>query len=458
MAIIANRLVNRRLATRTLHIRQDVSLLPTRTPPPSSDSNGISSAAVASIVLVVVFITVIAAGLLLCMVHKRRQRNAAHQPENSPKSSLLSKFTRWRSDSNRGDYSGHLQPSLITVTSGDDLSRERSVDQTRDVEMELATSANPPTTTTTNGASTTNNTDATVDRHSSVRSIMTLPPYSVSARPSEQVIAREGERAGVDVVLEHPETVNEEEERRDEEMESLYQIRRARREEAAEREERRRLRREARARGDMATLRRLQVESQRRAEAQAEGATVSAQLIAEHQNKTRERRVSSVQYHNLGVAHHDGSRVRATSIDSDNRPLLSSAASFAGSNRPDSLAQSLQHHRGLSSTSINSTSSGMSGTPDFEVISLNDQSSRSPSFDAGSQHTIPPTAPPEYEDAPPYSSPILARGEIPHFPASSSIAARHDAARSEPVTTEAPQLPMLQPVPSIEITAVSPRP
>lgn len=66
---------------------------------------------------------------------------------------------------------------------------------------------------------------ATVDRNTSVRSVMTLPAYSRSVRENERILAREGERDGIDVVLEAPETEMEEEERREEEMESLYQIR-----------------------------------------------------------------------------------------------------------------------------------------------------------------------------------------------------------------------------------------
>ena len=54
--------------------------------------------------------------------------------------------------------------------------------------------------------------ETTVDRHTSVRSIMTLPAYSKSVRENEQVLGREGERDGIDVVLEQPETIDEEEE------------------------------------------------------------------------------------------------------------------------------------------------------------------------------------------------------------------------------------------------------
>lgn len=219
-----------------------------------------------------------------------------------------------------------------------------------------------------------------VDRHTSVRSIMTLPVYSVQPSDSEQILGREGDRGGIDVVLEYPESTNEIEDRREMEMESLYQIRRARRAEAAEREERRRLRREARARGDWAEVERLRMEARtaqerRERELQGEdpvGQASSARLIAEHQEeqqrRERQRRVSSVQYAELGVARHDGSRVRASSNASarsdDNRPLLDGAAPMAGDGgserRPtlSTLGDTLSvHHRNRSASSVLSFSS-----------------------------------------------------------------------------------------------------
>jgi hypothetical protein len=285
---------------------------------------------------------------------------------------------------------------------------------------------------------------------------MTLPAYSESARESEQILGREGERAGMDVVLEYPEDRDEEEERREEEMESLYQIRRARRQEQAEREARRQQRREARARGDYEALARIQGESRRR----QDEALASQILIAEHQSRNRDRRVSSVQYADLGVARHDGTRIRGNSTDSDNRPLLDSAASIAGSSiRP---ASNLSHHRGRSASSVLSISttgsdeilnppaqrtiSGDSrADSDFEFVSLHNGRSRSPSItpqqqqeaDLGDRH-IPAEQPPQYEgigwgDAPPYES---------------------------PVSTRAPQLPTLNALtgdlPAIQISVASP--
>lgn len=368
-------------------------------------------------------ILVIAALLAFCALKKRTTRNQPLPDHTSSKSTVWGRMVRWRSNSNRGQYSNHLQPSSDShiASSRDDLSRQRSMDQAGDVEMELARNNNPaPARHDTNRAGSHSN-DHGVDRHASVRSVMTLPAYSTTARANEQVIGREGERGGVDVVIEHPETIDEEEVRREEEMESLYQIRRARRQEATEREERRNQRREARARGDTESLQRLQLESRQRADAAADGLNISSQLIAEHQTKNRDRRVSSVQYFDVGLARHDGSRVRAASFESDNRPLIDSAASISG--RPESSSQSLHHQRGRSASSVNSISSiGTgelvdSGNTDFEVISLQDNSisaSRSPSVEiSASASTSPPVEqPPNYEqhvgwgDAPPYESPV----------------------------------------------------
>jgi hypothetical protein len=284
-----------------------------------------------------------------------------------------------------------------------------------------------------------------VDRHTSVRSVMTLPPYAPAPRDDERVLGREGERAGMDNVIELPETVDDEEGRREEEMESLYQIRLARRVEAADREARRQARREARARGDVQAL----ADIRRRAE-EAADLSVSQMLIAEHQSNTRarERRVSSVAYGDLGVARHDGTRLRANSTESDNRPLLDSAASISGQSHhsraysghtldPDT------HQRGLSITSLGSHASddydftdavrtgshsqpspnGMSD--DFEVVSLHPERSHSGSRAATPNIEIPREQAPAYEDPPNYESPIQ---------------------------TRAPQLPNLERLPSIQVT------
>ena len=109
------------------------------------------------------------------------------------------------------------------------------------------------------------------------------------------------------------------------------EIRLTRRNEAREREARRQARREARARGDTDAL----AEIRQQAEAAAD-MSVSQTLNAEHQAANRKRRVSGVQYAELGVQYteldaqlHNRTRIRANSSESDNRPLLDSAASIS---------------------------------------------------------------------------------------------------------------------------------
>ena len=204
---------------------------------------------------------------------------------------------------------------------------------------------------------------ATVNRHESTRSVATLPAYSRSVRENERVLGREGEREGIDAVLEFPETQEEEEARREGEMENLYQIREHRRQEAAERQDRRRARREARQTGDLITLRRLQEEARLRAEAQENSAI--AALMADYRSRERERRASSVAYGDLGVARHDGTRIRAPSQDSY-QPLLADAASIGGG----SLRPWISHEMRGTHACNRSVSSVMSISDDGTSVAL----------------------------------------------------------------------------------------
>lgn len=282
---------------------------------------------------------------------------------------------------------------------------------------------------------------ATVDRNTSVRSVMTLPAYNPQARENEQVLGREGERGGIDVVIEYPEGADEEEERRDAEMEALYQVRLARRRENEEREERRRLRREARERGDYVALRELQARA--RASSAASGSRTVEELRAEHERikKERSRAVSSVSYADLGVARHDGTRLRANSNDSEREGLLGDAASFS--------APSRHHRRERSASSVLSIDTINSDLPSpgltrsransradvpespLQRVQSGEQTSETGEGRAGSSPEIiehedfPPNSPPGYEnislvdsreshhDQPPpdYSSPVVGRGE-----------------------------------------------
>jgi len=394
-------------------------------------------------------------------------------PKYVPTQFLKRKWEAWRpvGFTSKGNYSSRLQENLSVPT----LHLRSENHSARGSAVNLPNlEAGQATETTENGA--------TVDRQTSVRSVMTLPTYSKSVRETEQVLGREGERDGIDVVLEQPETIEEEEERREDEMESLYQIRVQRRTEVADREERRRVRREARDRGDQVTLERLRQESRLRAdERETESAAV---MIAEHQSRSRDRRVSSVSYAELGVARHDGSRIRADSSDSE-RPLLNSAASIGGGTiRPWSTQDSASlrsHHRDRSTSSVLSLSDngseivemppfGRAGSH-YEIVTMNQTHSRNasrthiaprsrassntstlpPAIDTGAdigQAQIPSVEPPPYdsagfEEAPPYTSPIRERAPEP----------MPEVLRSD---SGAPVLPDIGRLPSIRIAESTP--
>ena len=301
---------------------------------------------------------------------------------------------------------------------------------------------------------------------------MTLPPYHFAPLPNEQLIAREGERAGVDTVIEFPETETELEEHREEEMSTLYNIREARRREQREREERRQARREAREQHDWARLEQIERDAraaQARAQSNASAASSSTNLqqtnsntsdvsfliaeLASQREARRNHRVSSVSYADLGLARHDGSRIRADSIENDSAPLLSSAASMGESqhgSRNNSPYRAGGHRRDISNTSIVSAVSSATINVDTPAASSSDipanhlthqisaesyQSNNSyddtpppdfepPSYESDiSTQPIPPI--PE-EDAPPYSSPIAERGDRSSglwFPRSMEVAA-----------------------------------
>jgi hypothetical protein len=358
-----------------------------------------------------------------------RSARKAQQSSNDKLPSLFS-WKNFRRRPRRNDYSTSLQDTEYRGSTSR-ASGEMSGAATGDPERQVGTTNN-----------------AGVDRNTSVRSVMTLPAYSSAPREHERVLAREGERAGMDNVIELPEDQDEEERQREEEMESLYQIRLARRVEATDREARRQARREARARGDVQAL----ADIRRRAE-EAADLSVSQMLIVEHQARTRsrERKVSSVAYGDLGVARHDGTRLRANSSESDHRPLLDSAASFSGQsarsrgytgNTLDSRRDT--HSRGLSVTSL-AQSVDSRASDDFEFADASRSNTHSNGVDEGPLHpershsgsrvpspnmNIPHEEAPAYEDPPNYESPI---------------------------NTRAPQLPSLnldlERLPSIQVTA-----
>ncbi|KAJ5733203.1 hypothetical protein N7533_013650 [Penicillium manginii] len=240
-----------------------------------------------------------------------------------------------------------------------------------------------------------------VRRETSIRSIITLPPYSASPKPTEQVVAREGERGGMDMVVEFPETQDEQETRREDQMDALYQLRVQRRQQAADRETRRNERRAARARGDSVRLEELAAESRarnNRARGESNTSLSASAVIAEHQARERDRRISSVSYADIGHVRHDGSRLRADSHDSDHHPLLQNAS--------------------LNTSSPSLLTNGRCAPRQHE-----DQATHPPQTDEqdiGNLNIVPP--PPEYDhlewgDAPAYESPTRERAEQSNRPA-----------------------------------------
>ncbi|PNP46021.1 hypothetical protein TGAMA5MH_02056 [Trichoderma gamsii] len=198
----------------------------------------------------------------------------------------------------------------------------------------------PPASSNRNNAAASGN----VDRNTSVRSVMTLPAYRQDAAQGEQVIGREGERDGIDVIVDLP-TEEEVEALRDEEMESMYQIRLARRQLIDEQQQRRVERQEARTRGDVAAL--ADIRSRTRA---ANNSTVIDDLRREMERAKENRNlsVSSVSYADVGLARHDGTRIRANSTESERVGLLSDAGNIAVSD--NRLSQ--QHSRVMSESSV----------------------------------------------------------------------------------------------------------
>ena len=213
-----------------------------------------------------------------------------------------------------------------------------------------------------------------VNRNESVRSTITLPAYRPKPGENEQVLGREGERDGIDVVVEMP-TAELEEGLRDEEMEALYQIRAARRRQIAEREERRRLRREARDSNNVVVLEELRDQTRGQAGRNLEEIE---ELRRQHERLREERQrraISSVSYGDLGIARSDGTRIRANSSESERIGLLSDVASIS-QNPGTGAADSLFHRRDRSGSSALSIDTARSNEPHPESPGMTTAGSR----------------------------------------------------------------------------------
>ncbi|KAH7133430.1 hypothetical protein B0J13DRAFT_102087 [Dactylonectria estremocensis] len=283
--------------------------------------------ALPQVVAGVVFILLVSV-VWVCRSRKGRKSNHLEQTDDPKKKGFFGRIT------------GRLRGGRYEQTSSNDTDQSHQLNSTRsrrngDVENSAAN----------RGSSTT----AAVGRNTSVRSIMTLPAYRPMAATTEQVLGREGERDGVDVIVDLP-NQEEEEELRDREMETMYQIRTTRRQLLAEREERREQRTEARRRNDATALEDIRA----RTRAANQDTTIAdLRQTVDQIKENRNRSVSSVSYADVGIARHDGTRIRANSTESERVGLLSDAGSI-----------SLGHNRGRSASSAASAETDfMSLTP-----------------------------------------------------------------------------------------------
>ena len=276
-----------------------------------------------------------------------------------------------------------------------------------------------------------------------MRSVQTLPAYMERPSESERVLGREGERAGVDTVIEFPETAEEAEQRREEEMEGLYQLRVSRRAQQAAREARRAARQAARERGDSQALHELRSDAHRREGSAATNASnVVEPIVVEVTPSTpglhaedagrragsRERRISSVSYADVGLARADGTRVRASSMESSaEMPLLSGAVSMASTtdehlhsgastprrNSAQSQSEAEDQHdpRSTSALSMSTTISQPPETSqdiDSAATSAPPRTSLDHDHDHDHGHDLP-----GYDEAPPYETPSRMPPRLP---------------------------------------------
>ncbi|KAJ4003043.1 hypothetical protein NW752_012285 [Fusarium irregulare] len=324
---------------------------------------------------------VLAVTVVICIRKSRKDKKKLKGIEETDKGGFLKWFQRKKgrysqTPSEDGGESGRQSHQLDSNSTSSNNRQNRN---------SARNSSNINTTINTNTAG------ATVDRNTSVRSVLTLPAYRPSANNNEQVLGREGERDGVDVIIDLP-TAEAEEEARNEEMETMYQIRLARRQAIAEREERRERRREARLRNDYRELEAIRAETR----AANEDNTISELRTTVDQLKdNRQRSVSSVSYADVGVARHDGTRIRANSSESERVGLLSDAASMqSGHQRGRSYSSAASHDDDFSSLAP-ARSRGAS----IRSGSVDGRAGSSPELveaDLGDE-VMPP---PEYEDIP----------------------------------------------------------
>ncbi|KAK6349217.1 hypothetical protein TWF730_009969 [Orbilia blumenaviensis] len=236
-----------------------------------------------------------------------------------------------------------------------------------------------------------------LDRQNSVRSVITLPPYREMAEMDlERTIGREGERGGLDTIVQLPETADEEEDRREERMQAMYELRLQRRAQRAAREARS-------ASGSVTTLGNDgnggtgSSVSLTAMDMEAGGSGRTASELTAAILNDRTRRLSEVSYGDVGYARHDGSRVRSTSTNrnngasSDSQPLLADNASGTASRRS----------RAGSMLSLNTNVTEGRGSMDRR-----DSTEMLAGADIGEARLPPSYDGLDWGDAPPYMSPV----------------------------------------------------
>lgn len=313
----------------------------------------------------IIAVSIVACVVLVCLFLLIRTLRARHPNPKRMPAPLKKIWQKWNvksftpktqykrtGDTDTDDHSGHR----IRMREAHDNLEDALRDALAQQELTARSGGQPNTTNA--------QTEDGVNRNTSVRSVMTLPVYRPKATETEQVLGREGERDGIDTVVEMP-TQEEDEHMREEEMDALYQIRLARRRQIAERDQRRQERREARERRDYLTLHDVR-ERARIASEQAQREVEELRDAHEAIKQSRQRAVSSVSYQHVGLVRADGTRLRANSGESERTGLLSDAASMALSTTQDGTT-SLQHRRAQSSHSalsidtLQSTPSGQRG-------------------------------------------------------------------------------------------------
>lgn len=276
-----------------------------------------------------------------------------------------------------------------------------------------------------------------LDRQNSVRSVITLPPYREMAEMDlERTIGREGEREGLDTIVQFPETAEEEEDRREERMQAMYELRLQRRAQRAAREARS-------GNGSVTTLGNERNNNENGSsvsltamdmEAGGSGRTASELTTAILNDRTR--RLSEVSYGDVGYARHDGSRVRSTSTNrnngtsSDSQPLLADNATGGSTGRRSRAGSMLSLN-----TNVTDGRGSMDRRDSAEMLTGADvsQARLPPSYDGL-----------DWGDAPPYMSPVSP-------PARSESA----ATRRRPVPGQAAEQPGNLNVPLVRVIGAS---